>query len=302
MKKCKRRWICIIIAMFLLSGCSSTSQSVMPLDTSTIESKTVESKILGKSMAVNVYLPAGYDAKHKYPVLYMFHGFGGGNGDWFNGYGLAQQFDALLGSELVVPGIIVCPNIENSYGVNSFEGPAKVEIVQDGNENVMLNVGQYEDYIVKELIPFIEKNYSANKEKEKRYIGGFSMGGFTALHLAFTYPELFSKVGGHAPSLRPEGVEMSPLIQKLVYPDQAAREKNDPLMLAKKQAITDLNVYLDIGSEDMPEKLRQTGTEDLFKTLQGRKIVSQYSLNPGGHNGEYISGNATKYLTFYFGK
>ncbi len=103
-----------------------------------------------------------------------------------------------MGSELAIPGIIVCPDIENSYGVNSVDGPAKAEIVQDGNENIILNLGQYEDYIVKEMVPFIEANYSANKKKEERYIGGFSMGGFTALHLAFTYPEKFSKVGGHA--------------------------------------------------------------------------------------------------------
>lgn len=300
MQKRKRKWICIIIAMFVLSGCSSTQAKVS--DTSIIENKTIESKILGKTMSLKVYLPSGYKPKKKYPVLYMFHGFGGGQEDWFSGYGLAKQYDALVASELATPGIIVCPDIENSYGVNSFDGHAKVEIVQNGNENIILNLGQYEDYIVKEMVPFIEANYAANKKKEKRYIGGFSMGGFTALHLAFTNPEMFSKVGGHAPSLRGEGVEMSPLIQKLVYPDQATREKNDPLLLAKKQAIADLNVYLDIGSEDMPEKLRQTATEDLFKTLQDRKIASQYSLNPGGHNGEYISGNATKYLTFYFGK
>lgn len=300
MKKHNHIWLWIIIAMLALSGCSSPQAKA--LETSVIEDKVIESKILGKSMALKVYLPAGYTPQEKYPVLYLFHGLGGGQEDWFSYYGLTQQYESLLDSKLATPGIIVCPNIDNSYGVNSFEGPAKEEKLENGGANDVLHRGQYEDYIVQELIPYVEDNYSAEKSKDHRYIGGFSMGGFTALHVAFTYPDLFSKVGGHAPSLRSEDQEMSPFIQKLVYPNSATREKNDPLILAKKQDIADLNVYLDIGSEDMPEKLRQTATEDLFKTLQDRKIKSQYFLNPGSHNGDYIHENATKYLTFYFEK
>ena len=308
----KMKFISVLLIASMLSGCSlngaisslmgnqSNAQAVA--ETSTIDYANLDSKVLGKTLSANIYLPAGYDSKKTYPVLYLFHGFGGGRYDWLNGYGVQERMDVLLRTELVEPGIIVCPDIKNSYGINTFDGAAKIETIPDGNENVILNYGRYEDYIMKELIPYVEENYAVSKKSKDRYIGGFSMGAHVALRLAFTYPDKFSKVGGHAPSLRQIGVDMAPMIQKMIYPTQALREERDPLYLAKTASIEKMKVYLDIGEDDMPEDERQLATEDLAKTLESRKISCEYYLNPGNHSGDYISANATKYLTFYFGK
>lgn len=314
MVKRMKSWLCIGIVVALLTGCRTTGEnntssangaqttSNVSANFSTVDYKEIDSEALGKKMSVNIYLPAGYDRNQKYPVLYLIHGFGGSQYDWLNSYSASTVYDDLIKAGTTVSGIIVCPEIENSYGVNSFDGPAKDELITDGNDSTLLNYGRYEDYIMKDLISYVEKNYGASTKKEDRYIGGFSMGGHVALRLAFTYPEMFSKVGGHAPSLRQEKVEMSPMIQKMVYPTQALREQRDPLFLAKKVDLKDLSVYLDIGSEDMPEKKLQLATEDLFKTLQELKVKSVYSLNEGTHDGAYIKSNVNKYLTFYFGK
>lgn len=312
MKMNKSNLIAMLLIASLMSGCSVSGgngkmsgelvESTISKEASTVEYADIDSKVLGKTLGVNIYLPAGYDSKKDYPVLYLLHGFGGGRYDWLSGYHVSDKMDILLRTDLAEPGIIVCPDLKNSYGVNSFDGPAKVVLVPDGNENIVLNYGRYEDYIVQELIPYIEKTYSVSKKKEGRYIGGFSMGAHTALRLGFTYPDMFSKIGGHAPSLRQLDVDMSPMIQEMIYPTQALREQRDPLYLAKSASLKNMEVYLDIGSEDMENKARQLATEDLVKTLQEAKVPCEYYLNPGNHSGDYISANATKYLSFYFGK
>jgi len=53
---------------------------------------------------------------------------------------------------------------------------------------------QAESMIVRELIPFIDKNYRTVSARNGRAIDGFSMGGGGSLRLALKYPEMFSSV------------------------------------------------------------------------------------------------------------
>ncbi|MUT64906.1 alpha/beta hydrolase-fold protein [Paenibacillus sp. NEAU-GSW1] len=55
-----------------------------------------------------------------------------------------------------------------------------------------------------ERLAYVESHYPAIGTKEGRYIGDLSMGGWVALHNAFTHPDLFSKVGGHSPAMTSE--------------------------------------------------------------------------------------------------
>lgn len=52
----------------------------------------------------------------------------------------------------------------------------------------------YANFILKELLPFISKNYSIDSFKEKA-IAGFSLGGLTALDIVWNYPNDFNKAG-----------------------------------------------------------------------------------------------------------
>src|SRR5262249_21729877 len=48
---------------------------------STVEPIRIDSKLLDKEMYASVYLPPGYSSNLQYPVLYLFHGYGGHYGD-----------------------------------------------------------------------------------------------------------------------------------------------------------------------------------------------------------------------------
>jgi S-formylglutathione hydrolase FrmB len=80
--------------------------------------------------------------------------------------------------------------------------------------------GQYEDYIIQELIPTIQNKYSVSKNPQDWCVTGGSSGGYGALHLISKYPQIFSWVAAIAPdcffeaSLLPELYHALPIWEK----------------------------------------------------------------------------------------
>lgn len=164
------------------------------------EIKTINlfSCILGKEMSIMVYLPGGYDNVTPVPVLYFHHGRNG-NEHIMLDVNLNATADKMIEKGAIKPMIIVCPCMDNSRGLNS-SFCYKVLPVPGGNNRV-INLGMYEDYFIKEVIPYIDNTFCTIKKREGRYIGGASAGGYIALLYAFLHRGLFSKVGGHMPAL-----------------------------------------------------------------------------------------------------
>ena len=54
---------------------------------------------------------------------------------------------------------------------------------------------KYETYIIKELIPEIDKKFRTLADREHRIIAGLSMGGYGSIKFGLKYPNLFSIVG-----------------------------------------------------------------------------------------------------------
>jgi len=71
--------------------------------------------------------------------------------------------------------IIVMPNADSSFYINSYDGKEK-----------------YEDFFIKEFMPAIEKTYHIKAEKRYRGVAGLSMGGYGTLVYALKYPDLFA--------------------------------------------------------------------------------------------------------------
>ena len=59
----------------------------------------------------------------------------------------------------------------------------------------------YEWFIINELIPFAEKEFSFTMEKELTAFAGFSLGGLSALNIVWNNEDVFSKVGVFSGSL-----------------------------------------------------------------------------------------------------
>jgi enterochelin esterase-like enzyme len=271
-----------LLGWALICGCSSLPRELSTTDQGGYIKTSISSAALGKNVNVNIYLPPEYSAKVAYPVLYMLHGYTDTEDKWIPNLGLQKRADELIRAGRIAPLIIVMPQIDNSFGLNT-----------DKIKNLPPNFssGRYEDYLITELIPYIDKKCSTIRNGAGRYIGGLSMGGWAALHLAFSHTELFSKVGGHSPAL---------INDNWLYPNFDARMQLDPVFVAGEKDLKNLRVYLDCGDRDSFRFYE--GCAQLYKALQASGVQSEYHANDGGHDDSYWASHVDDYLLFYAGK
>ncbi|HEY9122767.1 MAG TPA: alpha/beta hydrolase-fold protein [Bacteroidales bacterium] len=255
---------------------------------SKIDKITIHSKCLGKEMNVLVYLPYDYDKKENLTTLYFLHGRSGDENILIEA-GINIVADRLIANQEIESMIIVCPNIENSRGLNSS---FNCKEVRDPLGRI-INIGMYEDYLIREVIPEIDNRYNTNRNRNGRYIGGASAGGYAALHNAFRHYDLFSKVGGHMPAIELKLEDED----KAYFQNQDIWEKYDPITIAQQMKSCDLKVYLDAGDKD--EGRFYEGCLILNKILNEKGIDSQNHVFEGCHSLEYIKSNFEKYMFFY---
>lgn len=261
------------------------------MNKSKVEKVNFYSDVLGKEMSMLVYLPEGYNTLTPLPVLYFLHGRSGCENIMFE-LNINTKADTMIKDGEIKPMIIVCPRIENSRGLNS--SLICKEVPDQENNNRMINLGMYEDYFMKEIIPLTDKTFNTIKDRKGRYIGGASAGGYAALHNALRHQHMFSKVGGHMPALEMELAEED----KVYYKDIDMWEKYDPIYIVRNNNISfDIDVYLDAGDKD--EGRFYEGCSILHKILKEKGINSQNYIFHGNHSAEYIQSNIEKYLKFY---
>ncbi len=128
--------------------------------------------------------PSYFRSTQKYPVVYFLHGFGGSP----HSVGIfARIADSLYEqnqlNEMIIVGINGSNRLGGSFYVNS---PV---------------IGDWEDFVVKDVISYIDHNYRTIPHSSSRGIAGFSMGGFAAINLAFHHPDVFGVLYSLAPGL-----------------------------------------------------------------------------------------------------
>lgn len=170
----------------------------------------------------NIYLPSGYyeNPNETYPVVYHLGGYGSDYDTYLStpSYGSdAEMMNALLNLCQILPMIIVTPD-PNSI-LSGYGGCYYVNSTANG---------YFEDYFIKELIPYINKNYRQKKDINGnsapfRAIMGQSMGGFGALYYGLKYPNYFSTFAADTPTALwlfiPNPTTKLPLAGPLNYPE-----------------------------------------------------------------------------------
>lgn len=277
------------LALLLSAPCRAAQQATSK---SRGECLAVASKILGHAVPYCVLLPPSYDAQRlrRYPVLYFLHGLGGNEQMLLNsgGWNLIQDLwqEHKLGEFL-----IVTPAGGNSFFINSRDGRVR-----------------YEDFFLKEFIPYIDRHYRTQRGRAFRAIGGISMGGYGALHIAFGHPKLFAAVSVHSAAL----IEKLPRILSTAAPqpaplrilgnafgrpiDQTFWDRNNPLTLARTANLAGLRIYFDCGTED--DYGFYVGAQALHHILVARHISHEFHLYPGGHNWVYFAAHLPASLQF----
>jgi S-formylglutathione hydrolase FrmB len=136
-----------------------------------------------------LYLPPGYDGSAaRYPVIWCLSGFTGrgrmmlNDGTWEPGLG--DRMDALVASGRAKPAILAMPDCFTHLGGSQYvNSPA---------------LGRYEDYLVDELVPFVDGRFRTRADAAHRGVMGKSSGGFGAISLGMKHPDVFAGVACHS--------------------------------------------------------------------------------------------------------
>ena len=259
--------------------------SAQTAGTSRVEYGSLSSSALGRELKFAVQFPPSYetDAKRRYPVLYFLHGMFGNERE-FERRGVAAAISKMRDEGKIGDFVIVAPAGENSFYLNAKNG------------------AQYEDAIIKDLIPHIEKTYRVMNKPADRAIQGISMGGWGAMLLAFKHPEMFSSVTTHSAALfaelpHPTGSDrrsqfMMQLIGKIFGdpPDEEFFKSVNPMFVAEANAAaikkSGIKIYFDCGEQDRYGFQESNKAFDEKLTKLG--LAHEFHLFPGNHGWEYM--------------
>ena len=230
-------------------------------------------------MPYTVYLPPGYDAdpSARFPTLYMLHGGSGSNQEWVD-YGLLKAADQLMGDRTIPQFIIALPQGDQEYWVDHITSQ-----IDNGEK--------WGTYLAKEVVPQIDGHFRTYGAADARAIGGLSMGGHGAMQLPMNFPGIWSVIGAHSPSLRPESDAPTYLGRGAEF---AAR---DPLLLitAKPDLARTYAWWIDDGDVD-PWRAESEAIHDKLDSLG---IANEWHPYVGDHSAVYWSAHVADYLGYY---
>lgn len=248
-----------------------------------IDTVQYESKTVGTRRKALIYTPPGYKKGNEYPVLYLLHGIGGDEKEWFKNGTPQIILDNLYARGKVKPMIVVLPNgraMKDDRATGDIMAKDKVEAF-----------ATFEKDLLNDLIPFIEKKYPVKKDRENRAIAGLSMGGGQALNFGLGNIDKFSWVGGFssAPNTResqqllPDPSEAKEL--KLLWISCGDQDRLMPFSKRTSDYLTENNIphifYVEPGGHDFKvwKNDLYIFSQLLFKPIEKSKF-SEFTIMP----------------------
>lgn len=207
---------------------------------------------IGATGRLLVYTPPGYNAQDekKYPVFYCISGSTDTEEVYFKVGRANFILDNLIAAGKAQPMIVVMP-----YG-----NPAAY--FEPGDELPEGDLFSME--LMKDIIPFIDKNYQTITSREGRGIGGFSRGGGQALRNGLTHTDKFAWVCCYSSGLSPDEFEKN-YTSLIENPDRTNKEMN--------------LIWLGVGNTDFLYK-RACDFDDV---LSKHRINHIFHISSGGH-------------------
>ncbi len=187
--------------------------------------------------------------------------------------------------------------------------PDFVVVAVDGGNSFFVNGprGRYEDLVTKDLIAHVESTYRVEAGRASRALLGISMGGYAALRIAFTRPDLFAAVATHSAML----LETPPSAAQGARPGHMRAFHGvfgDPIdaalwkrttrspWRATLEPSTSPALYMDCGAEDRYGLAR--GHRALGRILDERGVPHTLELPPGDHGYDFVRARLAESLSF----
>jgi hypothetical protein len=237
-----RRWIgagvLLVLAVPVLGAIEPAKAPGGQLLTRVIAARSLAQTRIGTdpNRSLLVYLPAGYDrSSHRYPVIYYLPNALEGFRVDFDKHDAQALFDRAMAAGVIGKVIIVTPDLNTPIGCSWYV-----------NSPV---TGHWEDFVLTELVPYIDANFKTRPNRDSRGIMGDRMGGYGAIRFGMHHPEVFGSVYALHPVGTGTGV-------------QTMHSRPDWDRLARVQALSELrgdvfsNIFLSIYQAALPNPER----------------------------------------------
>lgn len=241
---------------------------------SKVDTIEVFSASMNKNIKTVVIRPDDMKAK-TIPTLYLLHGYGGNYSNWVE----KVPFVKTLVDHYNY--MVVCP--DGGYGSWYWDTTADF---------------QYETFVSKELVDYVESNYNVCKHRSGRAITGLSMGGHGALYLAIRHQDIYGAVGSTAGGVDirpfPNNWDMSKRLGEYAENKEKWSEHTvmEMLHLIKPN---NLKIFIDCGYDDFFFDVN----EELHRKMSYLNIQHTYLNMPGKHDWNYWGQSIAFQMAFF---
>lgn len=212
-------------------------------------------------------------------TLFLLHGYSGNNRDWI----LESKINEFAIKYNIA---VIFPNGDNSFYLDGKGMGSK-----------------YGTYVGEELVNYTRRVFGLSNKKEDTYIGGFSMGGFGAIHTALKYNETFSKAFALSSALIINEIKnkdenfSTPIADYYYYEstfgnlNELENSENNPEELIRRLKSENKlipSIFMACGKEDFLIEPNRA----FHKFLVDNDVNVYYQEDDGNHNWEFWS----KYL------
>jgi len=254
----------------------------------------VRSKYLQRKVKVDVYLPPSYHQfrPYFYPALLV------NDGQDMEELKLVNTLERCYSDQLIDELVVIA--VHAGDRLHEYGTSGRPDYMGRGNL-----ADTYTTFIIRELVPYIYKHFRCMKHPEDSAIAGFSLGGLSAIDIAWNYSRWFSKVGVFSGSFwwRDKGLDDSD-------PD-AYRIMHDIIRNGEKR--DDLSFFFQTGTQDEECDRNNNGiidsiddTLDLIKELErvgySEEEIIYWEIEGGEHNYQTWSEIFPEFLRWAFGK
>ena len=240
-------------SMFEVPGDKPASYDIQPVPHGTVHVNYYDSKSVGALRSIWVYTPPGYESgTARYPTLYLLHGSGDTEAGWVVAGRANMILDNLIAAGKAKPMIVVMP-----YG-------RPLQEVYFGASQQPSDRNAWENDLLNDVIPYVEKLYRVTANADNRAIAGLSMGGGQALQTGMTHLDVFHAIGAFSAAARGQNIEDQ---YKDFFADSAATNKKLKVF------------YIACGKTDS----LFPGSQNLADTLQKHDIKHSFTASEEGH-------------------
>jgi len=246
-----------------------------------VDTILIQSNYLKKATKFVVIQPSNQsqqnNTKERYPVVYLLNGYGGDYGQW----PITTPQLTKTADDLKI--IFVCP--DGGIGSWYFDSPIDSSI-------------RYESYITKELVPYIDANFSTKTDPKSRAITGLSMGGHGALYLAIRHSEIFGAAGSTSGGVDFRAFPNRWDIKKALGDYESNKERWYEYTVMRQVELlknNQLALIIDCGIDDFFMPVNRALHEKLLQL----KIDHDYIERPGEHNHIYWGSSIDFQILFF---